>query len=68
MALLIMKIYHVHGTDFNNSDSDEDGLSDYEELMIYGTNPILFDEDEDLDGWYWFEDCDDNNHMNSRYE
>ncbi|MGB1495508.1 MAG: S8 family serine peptidase [Candidatus Thalassarchaeaceae archaeon] len=60
-GLIDWEEYHIYGTDFNNSDSDEDGLSDYEELLIYETNPLTFDKDEDFDGWYWFEDCDDNN-------
>lgn len=28
-------------------DTDGDGLSDYEEIRIYGTNPLLYDSDED---------------------
>ena len=60
-GLIDYEEYHIHGTDFNNYDSDGDGLSDYEEVIVYETNPLLFDLDEDFDGWYWFEDCDDNN-------
>lgn len=35
------------------TDSDGDGLYDYEELMIYGTNPLHWDTDADQlsDGW-----------------
>jgi subtilisin-like proprotein convertase family protein len=60
-GLIDYEEYHIYGTYYDNSDSDGDGLSDYEELIIYETNPLLFDKDEDFDGWYWFEDCDDNN-------
>lgn len=34
-------------TDIFNSDSDEDGLSDYDEINIYGTNPNSLDTDND---------------------
>lgn len=45
------------GTDRNNRDTDLDKLSDYEELMIFGTDPLLpdtdnngiMDSDEDFD-------------------
>lgn len=32
-------------TNVNNSDTDNDGLSDYDEVAIMGTNPLLFDTD-----------------------
>lgn len=37
----------------NDADSDDDGLSDYAELFLYGTNPALADTDGDgmPDGW-----------------
>jgi hypothetical protein len=40
------------GTDINNKDTDGDGLSDYDEVKITGTNPLSNDTDGDgiLDG------------------
>lgn len=35
------------GTDPRRADSDEDGLFDREEIMIYKSNPLLFDTDGD---------------------
>ncbi|MCF7860138.1 thrombospondin type 3 repeat-containing protein [Patescibacteria group bacterium] len=35
------------GTDINLIDSDFDGLSDYEEVRVYGTNPLNPDTDGD---------------------
>ena len=35
------------GTYFYASDSDSDGLSDYDEVRIYGTDPLNTDSDED---------------------
>ena len=35
------------GTDINKSDTDGDGLSDYDELNIFGYNPLLQDTDAD---------------------
>ncbi len=60
-GLIDYEEYHIYGTDFNNSDSDEDGLTDYEEVIVYETDPLVSDLDQDSDGWYWFQDCDDNN-------
>ena len=37
----------VHGTDFAVSDSSRSGLSDYEELRVYGTDPLDTDTDDD---------------------
>jgi len=37
----------VLGTDKDKQDSDGDGLSDYQEVGIYGTNPLLVDTDKD---------------------
>ncbi len=37
----------LNGTNQNNPDSDADGLSDYEELNTYGSNPNLADTDGD---------------------
>jgi hypothetical protein len=36
-----------HGMDSNSSDSDNDGISDYDEVEIYGTNPLDSDTDGD---------------------
>jgi hypothetical protein len=38
---------NVYGTDPNNSDSDNDGLSDGDEVNVYGTDPTNFDSDND---------------------
>lgn len=38
------------GTDSTFWDTDDDGLSDFEEIFIVGSNPILADEDSDDDG------------------
>ena len=35
------------GTDLLKTDTDNDGLSDYEENAVYGTNPLKTDTDED---------------------
>lgn len=41
-----------HGTDLTNADTDEDQLNDYEEIYVYGTDPLKKDTDGDgiLDG------------------
>ncbi|GIS43749.1 MAG: hypothetical protein Ct9H90mP16_08190 [Candidatus Poseidoniales archaeon] len=36
-------------------------LTDGDEILIYGTDPLVPDEDADEDGWYWFQDCNDTN-------
>jgi len=51
--------YHVHGTNYSNADTDGDGLNDSLEIEILGSDPVSADADADLDGFYWFEDCDD---------
>ena len=53
--------YHIHGTDYLDRDTDDDLISDGDEILVYFTNPLLADEDLDSDGRYWFEDCDDSN-------
>ena len=53
--------YHGYGTDWQDSDTDLDGLEDGEEVFTYLTNPLVKDNDSDMDGFYWFEDCDDTN-------
>lgn len=35
------------GTDLSKVDTDSDKLNDYEELMVYGTEPLIYDTDED---------------------
>ena len=53
--------YHAHGTNWSNYDTDGDLLSDGDEVLIHLTDPLVKDNDSDSDGWYWFQDCDDNN-------
>jgi len=57
--------YHIYGTNYTNHDTDGDGLNDSKEVYITFTDPLILDLDNDLDGWYWFEDCDDN--MSNKY-
>ena len=52
--------FHIHGTNFTNSDTDNDGLDDGTEILVKLSDPLSFDDDSDGDGFYWFEDCDDN--------
>lgn len=40
-------IEEAFGADIDKEDTDEDGLTDYEEIYITGTDPILEDSDED---------------------
>ena len=53
--------FHVQNTDWNDADSDDDGLEDGDEVQIYFSDPTTYDPDDDLDGYYWFQDCDDEN-------
>jgi len=53
--------FHVQNTDWNDADTDDDGLEDGDEVQIYFSDPTTYDPDEDLDGYYWFQDCDDLN-------
>ncbi len=53
--------YHIYGTNILDGDSDGDGISDLVEIDVTNSDPLSFDEDEDEDGFYWFEDCDDFN-------
>jgi hypothetical protein len=43
------------------SDTDSDGLNDGTEVLVTNSNPLVYDMDEDADGWYWFQDCNDTN-------
>ena len=53
--------YHEYGTDWQNQDTDLDGLEDGTEVFIHETNPLVKDNDTDQDGFYWFQDCNDTN-------
>tara|TARA_B100000900_G_scaffold412360_1_gene433973 strand:+ start:3117 stop:6935 length:3819 start_codon:yes stop_codon:yes gene_type:complete len=59
--------YYFTGTNPNDGDTDDDGLPDGIEVNTYaelGADPLVFDEDNDGDGWYWFQDCaDDDNEI-----
>ena len=57
--------YHTYLTDHLDSDSDDDGLNDGIEVLTYQSNPNLADSDDDEDGWYWFQDCDDQDEFRS---
>ena len=51
--------FHYFYTDPGNGDSDGDGLPDGVELNEMMSDPLVADPDADLDGWYHFQDCDD---------
>ena len=54
--------FHNITTDHLDGDTDDDGLPDgleYNEYAALGADPLVHDEDSDSDGWYWFQDCDD---------
>ncbi len=51
--------FHHFATDPGNGDSDGDGLPDGVELNELMSDPLVADPDADLDGWYHFQDCDD---------
>ena len=50
-------------TDPLNNDTDDDGLTDGDEIFNTSTNPLIPDLDEDGDGFRWFEECDDANEI-----
>ena len=52
---------NVNNTDPFDNDTDDDGISDGLEVLNYFTNPLVPDPDADLDGFYWFQDCNDSN-------
>ena len=51
-ALGMLRI-NIHGTNPILRDTDDDGLSDGDEILIYGTDPLVHDSDLDgmSDGW-----------------
>ena len=51
--------YHNITSNPYDGDTDDDGLPDGLEVNGYGSNPLWADPDEDGDGWYWFQDCQD---------
>ncbi|MED6312940.1 MAG: proprotein convertase P-domain-containing protein, partial [Candidatus Thermoplasmatota archaeon] len=51
--------YHNFTTNPYDGDTDDDGLPDGLEVNIYESNPLWADPDDDGDGWYWFQDCQD---------
>ena len=52
--------FHVQSTDWNNPDTDGDGMDDGDEVQVFFSDPTYADPDDDSDGYYWFQDCDDN--------
>ena len=52
--------FHVQFTDWNNPDTDGDGMDDGDEVQVFFSDPTYADPDDDSDGYYWFQDCDDN--------
>ena len=51
----------INGTDPLDNDTDDDGMSDGYEVTISHSDPLFHDNDSDSDGWYWFDDCNDDN-------
>ena len=51
--------FHIHSTDPYDGDSDDDGLPDGTEVTDFDSDPLSTDPDLDQDGWYAFQDCDD---------
>ena len=51
--------FHNYSTNHLDNDTDDDGLLDGEEVNLYGSNPLVADADGDVDGYYWFDDCND---------
>ena len=64
-GLLDWPEFHIHQTQYLDSDSDDDGLSDGIEVLSLGSDPNSADSDDDGDGWYWFQDCDDQDNSRS---
>jgi len=53
--------FHIYGTNLSEADTDGDFLNDGEEVLTLLTDPLVKDNDTDMDGFYWFEDCNDAN-------
>ena len=53
----------INGTNPLIVDTDGDLLSDGAEVLVHGTDPLVADPNEDADGFYWFNDCNDTNPM-----
>ncbi|MAJ19226.1 MAG: hypothetical protein CMA06_05240 [Euryarchaeota archaeon] len=51
--------FHNVTSDPYDGDTDDDGLPDGLEVNTYQSNPLWADPDDDGDGWYWFQDCQD---------
>ena len=51
--------FHYFSTDPGDGDTDGDGIPDGTELNVMMSDPLVADADADLDGWYHFQDCDD---------
>ena len=51
--------FHYFSTDPGDGDTDGDGIPDGTELNEMMSDPLVADPDADLDGWYHFQDCDD---------
>ena len=51
--------FHNYATDPEEGDTDGDGLSDGTEINVMMSDPLVADADSDQDGWYHFQDCDD---------
>jgi len=51
--------FHNYSTDPYDGDSDDDGLPDGNEVNFHSSDPLYTDPDNDQDGWYWFQDCQD---------
>ncbi len=59
-------IEKIYGTDPENSDTDNDGLTDYEEVYITGTDPLKYDTDDN--GINDTEDDSDDDGLSNREE
>ena len=55
--------YHIYLTNYTNPDTDADGLTDGDEILNWSSDPLYFDQDLDMDGWYWFIDCNETDAM-----
>ena len=65
-GLIDVDEFNIYMTEWQDADTDDDGMHDGYELYI-GTNPLFADLDNDGDGARWFQDCDDNNSDISPY-